>query len=240
VTTHKIDLLRAARDLFDTLGPYAIQTNEVSSIAKDGGKLTGRATDPLAGALSLDALLGSNYFARTGGEVLLLGAGGAAVALSLHLPQKARPGDRPRRIVAVDLSRGRLAQLDEMVSQFNTDIQFDYVENDKPQHNDELMAALPPGSVVINATGMGKDTAGSPITDTGLFPKNGVAWELNYRGQLDFLHQARAQQSTRNLAVADGWDYFIHGWSQVIAHVLHLEISPPLFDTLSQLAAEIR
>src|SRR5262245_328586 len=78
VTTHKIDLLRAARDLFNTLSPYAIQTNEVSSIAKDCGKLTGRATDPIAGGLSLDALLGANYFVRTGGEVLLLGAGGAA------------------------------------------------------------------------------------------------------------------------------------------------------------------
>jgi shikimate 5-dehydrogenase len=240
VTSHKLDLLAAAKDLFDEIGPYASQTNEVSSIAKDGGKLIGRATDPVAGGLSLDAILGANYFARTGGEVLLLGAGGTAVALSLHLLQKPHPGDRPRRLVAVDLSHSRLTQLKQMMSRFNTDIQLGTIENDKPQHNDELMATLPAGSVVINATGMGKDRPGSPITNHGLFPQNGVAWELNYRGQLDFYHQAKAQQSPRNLTVTNGWHYFVYGWAQVIAHVLHLEINPPLFATLSQLAAQIR
>jgi shikimate 5-dehydrogenase len=146
VTTHKLDLLAAARDLFDEIGPYATQTNEVSSIAKDGGKLIGQATDPVAGGLSLDAILGADYFARTGGEVLMLGAGGAAVALSLHLLQKPNPDDRPQRIVAVDLSPHRLAHLRELAPQFNTDTQFDTIENDKPQGNDELMATLPPGS----------------------------------------------------------------------------------------------
>ena len=55
---------------------------------------------------------------------------------------------------------------------------------------------LPPASLVINATGMGKDLPGSPITDRGLFPMRGIAWELNYRGELQFLHQALAQRET--------------------------------------------
>jgi len=240
VTTHKIDLLAACRDLFDDLGPYARLTDEVSSIAKEEGKLIGRATDPVAGGLSLDAILGEEYFARTGGEVLLLGAGGSAVALSLHLLQKSRPGDRPRRIVVVNRSAGRLARLQRMVEQFETDIPFAYVQNENPHRNDELLAGLPPASVVINATGMGKDTPGSPLTGTGFFPENGVVWELNYRGDLDFLHQAQAQQSARSLTVVDGWDYFVHGWSQVIAHVLHVEIGPEMFARLSQLAVGVR
>ena len=240
VTTHKIDLLEAARDLFDELGPFARLTHEVSSIAKDEGKLVGRATDPVAGGLSLDAILGQEYFARTGGQVLLLGAGGAAVALSLHLIQKPHPKDRPRRIVVVNRSAGWLDRLRQMVAQFNSDIQFAYIQNSVPQRNDELVAALPPGSVIINATGMGKDTPGSPLTDDVLFPKNAVAWELNYRGELDFLQQAQAQQSAQNLTVADGWDYFVHGWSQVISHVLHVPIDPPLFARLSQIAAGVR
>jgi shikimate 5-dehydrogenase len=240
VTTHKIDLLEAARDLFDELGPFARLTNEVSSIARDGGNLVGRATDPVAGGLSLDAILGQNYFARTGGHVLLLGAGGSAVALSLHLIQKPRPADRPRRIVVVNRSAGRLERLRLMAAQFNSDIQFEYIQNIIPQRNDRIMATLPPGSLVINATGMGKDTPGSPLTGEAPFPQNGVAWELNYRGDLDFLQQARAQQAAQTLTVADGWDYFVHGWSQVISHVLHVQIDPPLFTYLSQLAATVR
>jgi shikimate 5-dehydrogenase len=240
VTTHKIDLLEAARDLFDELGPFARLTNEVSSIARDGGNLVGRATDPVAGGLSLDAILGQNYFARTGGHVLLLGAGGSAVALSLHLIQKPRPADRPRRIVVVNRSAGRLERLRLMAAQFNSDIQFEYIQNIIPQRNDRIMATLPPGSLVINATGMGKDTPGSPLTGEAPFPQNGVAWELNYRGDLDFLQQARAQQTAQTLTVADGWDYFVHGWSQVISHVLHVQIDPPLFTHLSQLAATVR
>ncbi|RLT32048.1 MAG: shikimate dehydrogenase [Chloroflexi bacterium] len=240
VTTHKIDLLAAARDLFGELDPYARRTDEVSSIAKEGGRLVGRATDPVAGGLSLDAILGVDYFARTGGEVLLLGAGGSAAALSLHLLQKPHPGDRPRRVVVVNRSAGRLARLRQMVEQFDTDIRFEYVQNERPQRNDELLAALPPASLVINATGMGKDTPGSPLTDDARFPQNGVAWELNYRGELDFLRQARAQRTARSLTVADGWDYFIHGWSQVISHVLAVEIGPEMLARLSQLAADVR
>ena len=91
VTTHKIDLLAAASDLFDGLGPYAQATGEVSSMAKENGRLIGRATDPVAGGLSLDAILGQGYFGRSGGHLLLLGAGGSAVALTLHLLRKDLP-----------------------------------------------------------------------------------------------------------------------------------------------------
>ena len=67
-----------------------------------------------------------------------------------------------------------------------TDIAFEYICNQDAARNDAIMAALPAGSIVINATGMGKDRPGSPITDAGLFPVRGIAWEFNYRGELDF------------------------------------------------------
>ena len=244
VTTHKIDLLAAAADLFDGLGPYARATQEVSSIAKDEGKLIGRATDPVAGGLSMDAILGQDYFGRTGGELLMLGAGGSAVALTLHLMQKANAADRPRRIVVVNRSAPRLARLKEMVGRNAAngarDIEFEFIHNNLAPRNDELLAGLSPGSVVVNATGMGKDTPGSPLTDAALFPLNGVVWELNYRGELDFKRQAQAQAPARALTVADGWDYFVHGWSQVISHVLNEEIDDAMFARLSELAASAR
>lgn len=240
VTTHKIDLLEAARDLFDELGPYARQTGEVSSIAKDTGKLVGRATDPIAGGLSMDTILGQGYFGRTGGHVLMLGAGGSAVALSLHLIQKAEAVDRPRRIVVINRSAGRLDRLRQMISQLETDIAFEYIQNNVPQRSDQLVATLPPGSLLINATGMGKDTPGSPLTDQAPYPQDAVIWELNYRGALDFMHHAEAQQADRNLTIVDGWEYFIHGWSQVISHVVHVAIDAPMLARLSKLAEEVR
>jgi shikimate dehydrogenase len=102
------------------------------------------------------------------------------------------------------------------------------------------MAALPPGSMVINATGMGKDSPGSPLTDDGVFPERGLAWELNYRGDLVFLEQARRQQAERSLTVEDGWIYFLHGWSAVVAEVFDLELTDDLFAELDRAASALR
>ena len=41
VTTHKVNLLKASRDLFDELDPYAVTLHEISSISKRGGRLVG-------------------------------------------------------------------------------------------------------------------------------------------------------------------------------------------------------
>jgi shikimate 5-dehydrogenase len=105
-----------------------------------------------------------------------------------------------------------------------------------------LLAQLPGGSLVVNATGAGKDTPGSPLADDAVFPPNGYAWEFNYRGELHFLAQARAQQATRGLHVEDGWRYFLHGWTSVIADVFACDLSPHgrLFDDLAGIAAELR
>lgn len=240
VTTHKIDLLEAARDMFDELHSSARLTGEVSSISKRDGKLWGHAKDPLTGGLSLDAITGPGYFGRTGGHVLCFGAGGSGKAMSLHLINKQDRADRPRKMIVTNRSAGRLATLRAMVESLETDIEFEFVQNADPARNDAIMAGLPAGSVVINATGMGKDTPGSPVTDRGMFPQNGIAWEINYRGELDFWHQAMAQQEARNLTVEDGWLYFLHGWTQVIAEVLHIDMSEPVFNRLAEIAAELR
>ena len=240
VTTHKIDLLDAARDMFDYLDPYAQICGEVSSISKRDGALEGHAKDPITSGLSLDAMLGRDYFARSGGEVLCFGAGGSAVAIALHLINRPNSSDRPKRFVVVNRSAPRLEHMQEMVSGQRTDIVFDYLHNEDARRNNEIMAAMSPGSIVINATGMGKDRPGSPITGDGLFPRSGIAWELNYRGELDFMHQALAQRVSRNVAVEDGWLYFLHGWTQVIAQVLHTPIEGALFERLAAVAETAR
>jgi len=240
VTTHKIDLLEAARDMFDHLHISAQLTGEVSSISKRGGELWGHAMDPLTSGLSMNAFLVKDYFGRTGGHFLCFGAGGSGKAMALHLIGKQEAGDRPSRFVVVNRSQGRLDGMVAMVETLDTDIEFEFIQNADPERNDEIMAQMPPGTVVVNATGMGKDTPGSPVTDAGLFPANGIAWEINYRGELDFWHQAMAQKESRDLTIEDGWLYFLHGWTQVIAEVLHIEISDQVFSRLSEIAEELR
>jgi shikimate 5-dehydrogenase len=240
VTTHKIDLLAATRDLFDYLDPYAELCGEISCISKRDGKLRGHAKDPISSGLAWEAFIQPGYFGRTGAFVLCLGAGGSAVAHSVYLANRADAADRPKKFIAVNRSEPRLISLREIHAKLNTDIQFEYVLNDDPAQNDAIMASLPPGSVVINATGMGKDRPGSPITDNGVFPLDGWAWELNYRGELDFMHQAMRQDRNRNVRVEDGWTYFVHGWTQVIAEVFAKNLTPHVLTRLDEAAASIR
>lgn len=240
VTSHKVSLAEAARHMFDELDPYAQITGEISCIAKRDGRLIGYAKDPITGGISLDAVLGAEYFARTQGDVLCFGAGGSGVAISLHLINKKSPGDRPRRMIVTNRSQERLDKLQAIVAQLDTDIAFELICNSDPARNDAIMAAMPEGSVVINASGLGKDAPGSPITDAGKFPRNGVAWELNYRGELDFWHQAMGQQESRALTIEDGWLYFVHGWTAHVAEVLNIKLDQPLFERLAQVAAELR
>ena len=71
---------------------------------------------------------------------------------------------------------------------------------------------------------------------------NGIAWDFNYRGDLIFLDQAMLQKQERNLNIQDGWRYFIHGWTRVIAEVFNIEIptSGEIFENLSTIAANVR
>ena len=130
----------------------------------------------------------------------------------------------------------------EIHAKVNPGIPVEYHHCPRPEDNDAIVSALPEGSVVANATGLGKDAPGSPLTSAVAFPKNGLVWDFNYRGELVFLDQARAQESERGLTIEDGWVYFIHGWTRVMAEVFHIDIptSGPEFDELSRIAAEAR
>lgn len=242
VTTHKIDLLKATRDRFDELNDFAESTGEISCIFKKDGKLIGHAKDPITSGLSMDAFIPENYWKDTGAEIFILGAGGSSVALTWHLMTKCREGYKPSKIYVSNRSLPRLEEMKMIHSKLNSDIDIEYTLAPQAEINDQIMARLKPGSLVVNATGLGKDGPGSPLTNEGIFPENGIAWDFNYRGDLVFLDQARAQQQSRNLRIEDGWVYFIHGWTRVIAEVFHVDIPTggPAFDELSAIAARAR
>jgi len=234
VTTHKMGVFEAASDLFAELDEHALRFGEISSISKRSGALIGHAKDPITARLAIEEFLPEDHFSATGGSAYCLGVGGAGSAISHYLGERA---DRPSTIVCTDTSQARLDHAAAIHRTGSRPSRYRYMLVSGSEPTDALLIGAPDGSLVVNATGMGKDRPGSPLSDTVEFPRRGVVWELNYRGPLDFLAQARRQQQDRDLVVADGWRYFIHGWTQVIAEVFDI---PMPAVTVEQLAAHAK
>lgn len=239
VTTHKIDMYNAASDLFDYIDPYARRFGELSSISKLEGMLCAHAKDPISSGLAMDAFIPKGHWKNTGAQVCVLGAGGSALSISAYLGNEARHGDDlPAAIQFTNRSAPRLAEAVRILEFLNVPMVYHLCK--ESVLNDAVVEALPPGSLVVNATGLGKDRPGSPLTDACRFPQGGIVWELNYRGSLEFMHQAETQKAERSLTIEDGWTYFIHGWTQVIAEVFHIDITGERLALCDRLAAGLR
>ena len=235
VTTHKMDLFQAAREQFDELDWFATAMHEISSISKRNTKLIGQAKDPVSAGRTLSAMLPPDFYRDAEGHVFCMGSGGAGVAITWFLLRGEHKIGRPKRIIVSDISRERLEHLGRLVDSPRLETRL----IKSAEENDAIIRTLAPRSLIINATGLGKDRPGSPITGATRFPAGSIVWELNYRGALDFLQQARAQSGSRKLQIYDGWDYFIHGWTCVIADVFGMEIpaDAATFRRLSRVAA---
>lgn len=242
VTTHKVGLFHATRDLFDALDPYAEHLGEVSCLSKRNAKLIGHAKDPVSSGFALAGFIPQNHWERTGAEALIMGAGGAATAISWHLVHgpEAQQGHHPSRLIVSDRNSSRLEDVRRVLSAKRCGVQVDFLRVSGTADHDAVLTHLRPGSLVVNATGLGKDAPGSPVSASAYFPARGIIWELNYRGDLLFLEQARAQQRARRLQIEDGWTYFLHGWTRAIAEVFEVDIptSGAGFQELGRIAAE--
>jgi shikimate 5-dehydrogenase len=228
VTTHKLAVFRSAADLFAELDADSRRLQEISCIGRGPAGLAGYAKDPTTAALALDMLLPRDYFAA-GGDVLCLGAGGAGTALALCLRTRDLAAGQPERIVLADVKADRLAAVTELGLPGVRTVLLDVSA-------DALVAAMPAGSLIVNATGLGKDRPGSPLGDSVVFPRDAIAWDFNYRGDLRFLDQAR----NASVRAVDGWDYFLHGWVEHITQVYGRENSPQVFTELAEIAAPYR
>lgn len=236
VTTHKIDLYNACKDIFDYVDPFASQLGEVSSISKKDGKFCAHAKDPISSGLALEAFVPADYWRDHDGDVFIMGAGGSALAMSVYLTQEKFGDNVPSRIIIANRSQPRLDAAKRILNGLNPKTKFEFILNPIPADNDKTLAGLKPHSIVINATGLGKDGPGSPLTNACVFPKDSLVWELNYRGERLFMRQAEAQAGQSNLYIEDGWTYFIHGWTQVIAEVFHISIEGEMLEHLSNIA----
>lgn len=241
ITTHKLNVLAASADLFDELDEAAVLLNEVSCIAKRDGRLLGAALDDRTSKLALDRFAPASFWSEHGGELLLLGAGGASIATTLGLHRAAEAGESlPARIHVTARSAARLDEMRRLHELIGFGIEVEHHVTRTPEEADRIVAALAEHSVVVNATGLGKDRPGSPLTDAVRFPPHSIAWDMNYRGERQFLAQARSQAADSNVTAVDGWDYFVYSWTKVVSvvHGVDIPSSGPLFDRLSLIAVE--
>ena len=144
VTTHKMDLLEAARGQFDYLDPDAELLGEISCISKRDGRLRGHAKDPITSGLSLDAFLPADHWRKTGAELCLLGAGGSSLALTCHIMKQKPREEWPARIVVTNRSPKRLDHMREVHRLINPGIPVDYVLAETAEKNDAVVGALGP------------------------------------------------------------------------------------------------
>ena len=242
VTTHKIDLYNAAKDLFDYLDPYAQQFGELSSISKLDGQLRGHAKDPITCGMAMEEFVPADYWKENPeAGVFIMGAGGSAISMCSYYMRNAGKGNDPAKIVIANRSTPRLDEIHRINDGMNpAGIPCEYYLTPEPELNDEVLAKMGKGSLIINATGLGKDRPGSPLTDACIFPENALVWEINYRGERRFMYQAIEQEESRGVKVFDGWMYFIYGWTQVVAEVFHTEILGERLQEMSRIAREVQ
>jgi shikimate 5-dehydrogenase len=227
VTSHKLALVRAGSDLFASLDPVARAIGEVNAVRRWPDGLAGYARDPVSVGRVVDRIW------PTGDRVVCLGAGGTAVALGWHLLTRAEP---PARIIFADRSARAAQHLRHVLGATATaaGVTMDVVLGEGPW--DRLLEESPQGTLVVNATGLGKDRPGSPVTVEVPFPPEAVVWELNYRGDLGLLRTAE-RAGVRSY---DGWDLFCHGWAAALGPILDLPDEAGIGDRFALLAAPLR
>jgi shikimate dehydrogenase len=236
ITTHKARMFDSAADRFSGLDTWARLCREVSCVAVRGRSLLGWAKDPITSRQAYTHLLGDDPWATGDTDVVCIGAGGAGLALTVAVLGEDR---QPARYVLVDKDPRRLDVARAALAPLDVRAEVDFVVADGAQAADRLVSAASPGALVVNATGMGKDIPGSPVSEAVRFPHGAVAWDMNYRGDLRFLEIARSQAEHDGLLVSDGWRYFLHGWTEVIAEIFEEPIEGETFAELAGIAERL-
>lgn len=255
ITAHKAALFEHAADLLAGVSPQSRLLGETSVLYRPTPTFTPTlAPDPDAPSPTLygtaiecesvTAALcqmgdGQSLTSRTA-DLVALGAGGTTRALLAALGSADRPAaDRPRRIHLIDLSARNLALAAALAARLPV----------PPLLRARLTAGstdlsevgpLPPGSLIVNATGLGKDRPGSPLRLPVPWPQDALVWDLNYRGARPMLADARSAPPERRIRTFDGWSLFIHGWARGLEQILGREIGPKERAAMDEIATTSR
>jgi shikimate dehydrogenase len=126
---------------------------------------------------------------------------------------------RPRRVIATDVRRSRLEGLRDVIAELAPGLPLELRLTAAEEPAIDELADIAVGSLIVNATGLGKDQPGAPVRLPARWPAEAVVWDLNYRGALPFLRDTARQADRRGLRVHDGWSLFIHGWAEALAAI---------------------
>lgn len=101
-----------------------------------------------------------------------MGAGGSTIAITWHLMRQSRGKNVPGRIIVSNRSQHRLDEIKRIHVEVASDVPVEYILAPTAKDNDAVLSNLKPGSFIINATGLGKDAPGSPLSNAAIFPEN--------------------------------------------------------------------
>lgn len=249
VISHKLQVYKHALELFEKVDAVSNLTKEIGTIVRRDSGLTGMALpDCMSTTLSLQGMLDKDYWPSSQSDVVCFGAGGVARSIFLSLLYdfqldqnlKHEKKYKPRKLYLVDIKEDHLSSAKQLFKSFDKECDIQYLCHTRALENDQLINLLPAGSLIINATGMGEDIPGSPLSDEVTYPAKSIIWDLNYRGERTFLKQAKAQESDCRLFIHDGWQCFIYGWTQALQLSLQTTFSQTKFNELAQIAEHYR
>jgi shikimate dehydrogenase len=238
ITSHKLAAFDAGRDLFADIDLYSMLAHEVNAISSHD-ELRGFAREPL----SLSHLLPS-LTASAPSRVVCFGAGGAATALLLAYVTQVTESDthgrpvlqaRRPHLVFVDVSESALSALVSVARRCG--LPAGEVETLSAGNSAAVTRALDAtseGDLVVNATGLGKEAPDSPVDEP--LPPGVIAWDMNYRGPLSFLQQARDSGASP----VDGWDYFVAGWAGALTAIASVPLTADLLSRFAAAAEHLR
>lgn len=240
ITSHKAAIFDSAANLFNRITPLALRLGEIGMVYWRNNEMVADANDPLSTQQVGRRLLSeSSSWVNGSRSAIILGGGGAGVALANTLVTDNIIGCRS--IIITEVNRFRIEKLKGLIDSWNSQIPIQILQVTNTA--DDIVANAGLGSLIANATGMGKDRPGSPVSANVVFPERSFIWEFNYRfvkqSSPTFLEIASRQMNQNYLTIEDGWDYFIWGWLGVMSNVLGLH-SIDFHDGFAAVAKSIR
>ena len=237
VTTHKAALWSACESSFARVTALAAMLREVGGVSRASGVLTADAPDVRSVGRAAQRLLTDERWTTGARHALILGAGGAGLSLAYNLSDRL-PEIAAERVVLTDVDPARVTTVRAIVAGWERAGAVT-VELATPGVNDRLVSQAPPGSLMVNASGAGKDRPGSPLAPAVRLPRRSIYWDFNYRGELPLLAHARSQAALDDLLVVDGRDYLVCGWMEALCFVVGRQPTDELlvrFDLAAQAA----
>lgn len=183
-------------DYLDEVAPTARQVGAVNTIVNRGGRLIGYNTDGWGFISSLE----ENRIKVGAIHAVVLGAGGAARAVAMHLAMSG-----VRRLTITNRTPARAEELAAAVAQIEGRVAVEAAETGSPEERQALMDA----GLVVNCTplGMHPDVDRSPIAEINLLPQGAVVYDTIYRPQeTRLLREARV----RGLYAMGGLSMLVH------------------------------